>query len=291
MITWRLWQAVHNPPANNRLFQQLFTVQKTTHGLGRTVRILVLYLSACSVMTLIWPLLVANTPTVIIIMIAVANTIYGATWATRISAAIAREREIGTYELLCLLPFGEPGAAWALSTVEFYRSTLFRIVSLIVQVLTAGGIGAILLAMFIPIVMLASPGHHTDVIFSLSLVLTYGLTLVLGLYFDHIQAVMIAHLMGMLMPIQTQSRLNAQLWAVGMYLLVQTLAYLTASILAFVILTRLFDRPDNAILALGLPILRLGIFYVVREVAIMSTWHILVSSLDVKADQFGQVMR
>src|SRR5262249_20834925 len=55
-----------------------------------------------------------------------SGSIYGVVWTMDISQLLARERQNGTYDLLCLLPPGGLAAAWAICTGCLYRNQVFN---------------------------------------------------------------------------------------------------------------------------------------------------------------------
>lgn len=285
MLTWHLWQALHNPPQDNPLFQRIVMAQDAKDGILHKLRIFAAYWLACMALTLVWPLFVTNAPTLLVVLVAAANTIYGTAWAANISATITRERETDTYDLLCLLPPGAPGADWILSTACLYRSSLFRQLRLLVRILATALMGALMAAMLIPAVFAFAPGDLQNLSPSLFLALVYGLTAGAGFYVDHIQSLVLGNVVGMLVSTYTHNRLNARLLAAGLFVLLKLLVYLLTLTLGFEMLNGGFESTTAV-----LPLLRLLIFYTLHEFVIAALWHILALRLETSPHELRRII-
>ena len=283
MLTWYLWQALYNPPQDNPLFQRAVTAQSVKEGSIHKLGIFAMYWLACIALTLVWPLLITNAPTLLVILIAAGNTIYGTAWAASISATIARERETDTYDLLCLLPPGAPGADWILSTACLYRSSLFRQLRLLVRILATALMGALIAAMLIPAVFALTPGDLQALSPSLFLALVYGLTAGAGFYIDHVQSLVLGNVVGMLVSTYTPNRLNARLLAAGLFVLLKLLVYLLVLTLGFEIL-------DGRLESVTLPLVRLFVFYVLHEAVIAALWQVLTLRLETSPHEMRRII-
>jgi hypothetical protein len=277
MITWRLWRALCNPPSTHPLFRRSSSFIPDTRRLVRELQIAAVYLGSCLVLSLIWPLLVSNALGALIVAIVTGNTFYSLGCTRNISAAIAHERELETYELLCLTPAGALGVGWALSTAQLYRSPIFQITRLIVRLIAIAVTGALLIFLIWPLVTAFNSESDTVATSQLLVRTVQAIALALGLYVDYVQSVILAQVIGMLSPVYTQSRFNAQLAAAGGFLLLQLLTLLAALILV-ISLNGILHQPlfSNAVI----PVLGLIVFFAVREAFIMILWLRLMDQLN-----------
>ena len=277
MLTWTLWRALRNPPFADPLFQRVYGAKARSPRLVRALQIGTIYLFICFTAGFIWPLLAVNLAITSLVILIVLNSLVGTVLADRISATIARERELQTYDLLCLLPVGELGIDWSLSTGSLYHSTLFRTTGFLARLLSVGLLGALVIAFTIPLMLLVGRWGGQDVL-RLFVVLWYALLMGLGLYMNHIQIVVLAHLIGMLTPAFTTNRLNARMLAAGSLLLFCVGVYLSTAMIGFVILGSVYrwlHVPDPTGV-ISLPVLRLIIFYGLHEAVIYLIWRLLL---------------
>lgn len=283
MLSWKLWRALCRPPDNHPLFLRVANAHTSGSSILRTLKFTGFYLVACVLLTLAWPFILINPALVILFTAASANTIYAMSWAARIGTAIAHERKQQTYDLICLMPVGTLGAGWALSAAHLHRSALFQNLRLLMHSLTIALIGALITS--IPVFLTLASGSSAS--YGLFLLLDYGITITAAFYFDHIQSVTLAYLVGMITASIAHNRINAQLWSVGAYLLLQISVYLLTLITGLVLLQAPLytnDRVRNAIM----PLLWLAAFYMLREGLIRLMWRLLVHRFNAgPSDQAG----
>lgn len=270
MLSWKLWRALCRPPYNHPLFVRVANAHNGSSSILRTFKFTGFYLIACVLFTLAWPFILINPALVLLFAAASANTIYAMSWAARIGTAIAHEREQYTFDLICLIPVGALGAGWALSTAHLHRSALFQNLRLLMHSLTVALIGALITT--IPVTLTLASGSSTS--YSLFLLLDYGIAITAAFYFDHIQSVTLAYLVGMITASIAQNRINAQLWSVGVFLLLQLFVYLLTLIIGIVVLQAPLYVDDTARNAI-MPLLWLAIFYALREGVIRLIWRLL----------------
>ena len=282
MLTWRLWRALCSPPSTHPLFQRSTGLPSGTHHLVRQLQITVFYLGSCLILTLIWPLLVSNTPGVLIIGVLSGNSLYAMICAKNISAAIAYEREQATYDLLCLLPTGALGVGLALSSAQMYRSPFFQTTRLIMRLLALALIGALGIALVFPLaVALSSEGGGTSAV-ELLVGIVQAIALALGLYIDYIQSLILAQMVGMLTPGYTHNRLNAQLVAASAFLSLQLLTYISTLVLVFSLPPLI---PSPVISTIAVPLLALIAFFAIREAFIAILWRQFVTISNTSAQE------
>ncbi len=289
MLTWRLWHALSNPQPHNSLFRRGINRQQPAQPVFRTLRVTVIYLAACLLVSLVWPLLISNAAGVMLFAAAAGNTLYSMMWAASIGSVIAYEREMATYDLLCLMPGGSLGAGWAIATARLHRSGLFQFLRLAIRLLATALLSALVLTMLIPlVVLLTAAGPAVSGLFVL---LEYGLIPAAAFYLDHVQSLTLAHIIGMIVPTYAGSRINARLWSAAGFLVVQMLVYLITLIAGLVVVPRLlavfqFPAPISGII---LPIIQLGLFYCIREILIARAWRLMLSCYNASQSEFSTI--
>lgn len=262
-MTWKLWHALRHPPYQNPVFRRIYATATPPNRVRQLALILLGYLSFCLVFSSIWPYLFAAPSFTLALVIGTANTVYSMVWTSGISAAIARERELKTYDLLALQPSGALGTDWALSTGTLHRSTVFRDLPRIIQVLALAFIAALgIVGVFIAVTDTQSAEAARVLVSTIQ-----GITLAAAFYFDHVQSLVLANLIGMITPIYSPDRLNARIWAVGGFLLLKLGLYLVTFVSGFLVLPAIFQT------GIALAGLQLLLFYQLHELAIAFIWH------------------
>jgi hypothetical protein len=237
MLTWKLWHALRHPPYHNPLFLRVRGMATTPSRIRQIILVLFGYFASCMIFSVMWPYLFAAPAFTLALVVGIANTVYGMSWTSGITAAIAREHELKTYDLLALQPSGALGTDWALSTGTLHRSTLFRDLPKMLQVFALAFMAALgLVAVFIVVTDASGEAHM------LLIAAVQGIALAAGFYFDHIQSLVLANLIGMITPLYTPDRLNARIWAVGGFLLFKMIIYIITIVINFLVLPLLFWR-------------------------------------------------
>ncbi|MBI5671318.1 MAG: hypothetical protein HZC41_25260 [Chloroflexi bacterium] len=279
MVTLRLWRALNRPPSTHPVFQRtvVLPVYSETHYLSwaNVIISLVIGLSryAPTLLFLLMPLILL-----------VLGLTYGLDCALRVGSAITREHERDTYSLLSLTPSGPFSAMWALCASALYRNHDFMRLRDIVRVsISSGVVGAVvvagLLLVFTSNVFTRFPQPAT-----LTFAHLLNFLVILGaVYVEYVQSLALGVLVGMAVATYTASRLDASLWAFGLYLLLQAAVYVLTLLVGFTLLPLLYDRlhltGDYALTSLSL--LRLGIFGAMRELIVTALWRSLLQRLNV----------
>lgn len=277
MLTLKLWRALRHPPYHNPVFRRIRGTYAAPSRIRQILTLLLGYFASCLIFSLIWPYLFAAPSLILALVIGAGNTLYGMVWAGGISAAIARERELKTYDLLALQPTGAFGVDWALSTGTLHRSALFRDLPAFVQVLASAFIGALLIVVAL-FALFTLIGETDEESIRLLLAAVQGIALAAAFYVDHIQSLVLANLVGMITPLYTPDRLNARLWAVGGFLLFKVAIYVLTMVINFVLLPRVMRilAFDGALASIGLALLQFGIFYQLQDAIIGLLWRYFV---------------
>jgi hypothetical protein len=286
LTTWKLWRMLKNPPRNHPLFMRMSKAQAAP--LPRHINIAamsILVVMICFLTAVIPPLL--SVALFLPVLFAVFNgSVYGLVWAVRVSRTIVHEHEQRTFEILSIAPDGALGSSWAICTGCIHRSRAF-------DHLRPFSLEEFALAWVVSLILSAGKWQQyinsfqeNLFLFPILVLLTYSLLLVLTFYFNNIQSVIIGVLVGIGMPIYVRSRLDAQVWAVGLYMLIQIVTYLLTWILGGVLLpmvltTGIASEVLSAFLSLGL-------FFLLRETVIALLWRWLVFQLNSDTNEIQQ---
>ena len=292
MTTWKLWRALHDPPLNHPVFELVTAappIQARSYvNLIAPVGLVILgILFAIGVLKLpqtILPLLFNPIFDLIVGILLFTGTVYGFVWAANISQIIARIRNEGKYDLLCLSPSGKLRISWAICTGYLYRNQSFARVhgqrTRIVQALLMIP-GALILPLFIG--MAASKQAYVLMVLS---TVVHIVTLAAAFYVDYIQSAVMGSLVGMNIPNYTRSELDARLLAAGGFLTFQASTYLIAWAIGFGALSDIYTNLNiDGFAELSLPIVRLIVFYLSREIMIFGLWHLLTRQLQARINE------
>ena len=303
--TWKIWHALNHPPYANSLFKHLTRLQNTPRNVapGRIwvmlmvipplVSMVALYSS--SRLSLLTFMLFLATPALLFITITLYGSFYGCIWAMRICEAIAQQRRRGLYELLCLFTHGEPGANWMLCVARMYnqrglerqherRSWMMPLVMTV----------ALITAFVVVGMQFENSGRYpNDGLALLLLTGVYFLGILTALHIDYAQSLVLASLVGMIIPTMSQSQTEARLWSFGSFVALQAVTYaLAAAMGMFVapIIVGLLPITDWLIATLVL-VARLVIFYGIRECVVVALWGLLAQRLNSEAAELDAVLR
>ena len=270
MLTWKLWHALRHPPYQNPIFRRIYATATPANRMRQLAMLLFGYLAFCLVFSSIWPYLFAAPSFTLALVIGIANTIYGVAWTSGISAAIAKEHELKTYDLLALQPTGALGTDWALSTGTLHKSTLFRDLPRLIQVFAIAFMAALgIIGLFI----IATDSSSEEGALLL-VAAVQGIALAAAFYFDHIQSLVLANLVGMMTPLHSPDRLNARIWAVGGFLLLKLAIHMVTLATGFFILPNLISlvSSNRVFTGITLAVVQLLLFYHLHEAVIAFLW-------------------
>lgn len=276
--TARLWWALTHPPAIHPLFRRVVVLPPYTdrrHFSWATLIIkLVLGLSLYSPLLLFVLMPVG--------MMALGLT-YGLDCSFRVGGAIADALERGIFRLLSLAPPGPLPAAWTLGISALYRNHDFNRLWSIVRVTLQVGLALAALANAAVLIFLSPlfTRYPAPALPTIAGFLSF-LAVLLAMYVEYIQSVIVGTLTGMLAAAISRSRLDAALWSFGGYLLVQVTTYGTTALLGFWALESALQpfETDSVLLLPVVSFLRLGLFFAVRELFIRLLWRWVGRQLD-----------
>lgn len=289
MVTPLLWRALKHPPATHPLFRRtvILPVRASAH-----------YLSWANFVINIVIGLSRYAPTLLFLMMPVIllplGLTYGLDCALRVGNAIGREYEQNTYYLLALSPPGPLAAMWTLCASALYRNHDFmRLRDIVRGTLTSGLVGSLAVA---AILLVMNSQVFTIYAQPAAMTLTdlANFLMILGaVYAEYIQSLVLGVLVGLLVSTLTRTRLDASLWAFGLYLLLQGLVYVLTLLLGFTLLPLLFDalHISGDFTRAGISLLRLLIFCGVREIFIIAMWRVLLERLNITRPELDYMFR
>lgn len=277
MLTWTLWRAVRNPPSTHPIFLHIFNGKYIQfHRFGYIAWLILAPLLLCGLSFYLHPSLNFTFVAAIMQFYFLYVGIHSLTWAMNVSSTIVKEQEANTHDLLGVTPVGSVGAYWAIFTGCIYRKGEFlnfnnNGTTWIIRVLFAISI------IFVPV---SNAGGRVVDLDSL-VVLVYLAALVAAFYIDHIQSVLLGSLVGMLIPTTTHNPVESRLFVLGSFLAIQGISYFLVW-LTLSLLSALYDAipQQSIIVAMSLPILRVIIFYAIREGFVRLLWERLGRQLN-----------
>jgi hypothetical protein len=288
MITWRLWSALHNPPITHPIFQRVTAGQSTVgHWRWLLFAVGLLLTYSCYQLAFIQPpvrlILLSLTLQDVVVVFVGFNLVYGCILVLGISQTIVRAREGGLYEMLSLTPVGKSGTTWAMCAGAVWRGRSFGWFRLMVLLLTIIPLFALIIELIMLAMLYSNPGVNNltlsaapDMHKKMLLEVVYGLGLVGAFYTACVQSVILALLVGMLVPAAYQS--GVSVWAVGGFLLLQLLSYIIALVFSLVFLPAVYQLLGLAgwWADVSIPVWRLGFFFLVREGMNFMLWRALL---------------
>lgn len=285
-MTYRLWSALNHPPATHPLFRSRVLLP----GERRSYT---------------WAGLVSGfiqgtgqqSPTLLLVMMPLilvcVGVFYGLDCAMRVGTAIAYERENERFILLSLSPPGALGSAWAICATALYRNHDFiRLRSVVRVALALAFIGALVLLLLVNLFTLATSTHYygQEVTFSPLASLIAVLAIFLAVYMEYTGSAVLGTLVGILVPTYTRSRLDTLLMSFGVFLLLQMMVYLLTYFFGFWFVPPFFFTFDETTGEIVLTLIRLLIFYAVREAVITVVWSLVIRRCNAAPSELDFVM-
>ncbi len=294
ILSIKLWRALSHPPVRSPLFRRAYAKQYSPPGefpeihipfvgvfrnLGLIVLPIVLILLGAPILALSYYLALSLA----VILLPVANTIYGFAHAISASAGIVREREQQTYDVICTALPGSIGVHWAYCTgwLHFHNGYRYGLIALVVTGIVASIFG------LSPQLIFGSAPVPTTVTIIRALALG-GLFLL-----DFSQVIVVSSLTTLIVPSYAENESNARLLAAGIFLSLQAAVYLSTLMIAGYGLPGIFALVGfSAELAAGLtPPLMLAFFVALRELLITGLWRIVEQQLSTNPLELDVVIR
>jgi hypothetical protein len=300
MMTWTLWWALRHPHSTHPLFRRMLRSQPGGVRILDEAFILRFMSRLMSLVLIVAvfalaPIILTSILGAPILMLLIIQA-FGIRYAVNVGSAIASEQERGTYELTSLFPQGALGANWMMGSGCLHKGSSFvwlqgavrLVLGFLITVLVVGYVVAIII--MISEYMGSSLARTSVTAF---ITLSNYASLVAAFYFDYVQSVVLGSLVGMIVPIYVHNRFDARLWSLSSYMLLQLTVYLTTWLVGFVLLPEALERLTLAgwQVEISLPILRVAVFYFVREGIIAGLWHMLAQRLNAHSTEINLIFR
>lgn len=301
MMTWRLWRALLSDIILSPMFRRTYIANRIrlslspSHALPnpstrrfnlkeRTLLLLTQIIAVLGGVGLLFGLLCLLP--VLIALFALSGVFYGARCALETSHRVTMERENGTYSILCVTPPGIFGVHWSICTGYLRQYENFNLLRVGIS---RTSIGVVVFACgLVAISLLSGPRSVNSAPLESLVWLSSMIALVAAFYLNFVQSVIIGCMVGLLVPGYTSNKLDAQLYAVSIFL---TLALASIALTLFVILSL-----DGAFISGGLgirlllPLVYVLVFYLIREAIITLLWNQVVSVLNTETEEVAQVL-
>lgn len=289
MITRKLWYALNHPPSRHPLFRRTVILPPASRRR---------FVSAATLLIEVVLGVAFNAPTLLFLLmpffLLIIGIAYGIDCALRISTTIAKEHEERTFDILSLAPAGVWGTNWVLTTSSLYRNRDFdRLFTIIRTALATGLVLTCIVALIAA--MSLSPSRPTwqpqatdgDGILRVTADFVAMVALLAALYVEYVQSTVLGTLVGLVIPTYAQNRLDASLWSFGVFLLLQVMTYTAAWLIGFDLLPELYTRLQITgwYATFTLPVLRVAVFYLLREGIIAALWRALVGRLNLHVSE------
>lgn len=288
-MTWWLWHHIRYP-AVHPLFRRTIRIPTTDLATPYVAWLMFLLgaLTCCGMWALVVHMRSAVAVLLLLLLVFFSGSIYVVAWVIGISISIAREHEHGTYDQLCLPPTGALGANWAICTATLHRNDTFGWVNLIRLIITGSLLVIFLMVLLTTLLTQSGPNFTQFVLLFLDI---SGFAI--ASYLDHVQSVVVGCLVGMLTPTFAPHRPDARVVGVTLFLTLQVFAYGFSALVGFGLLTAIYESlhiqgwlPDAAMI-----VLRVVIFYLVREAIIAILWRVLVERINADSSDWDRVLR
>ncbi|MBZ0294003.1 MAG: hypothetical protein K8L99_15680 [Anaerolineae bacterium] len=283
MMTWKLWRALHTPPANHPLFEHIASQPEwfpsRSLGLlwpvGLGVLTLTFLIGVWYVPQVVMPMLFHPHVALLIGLLLFTGTVYGFAWAISISSMINRMRGQGKYDLLRLSSLSTFGVNWTICTGYLYRQQLFKRISL--QHTRATQLALTLTGALIMPILIGLVSSNQEFVLSLLITGLHIITIAAAFQIDHVQSVVMGSLIAMITPIYTRNITDTRIFAGVTFLSLQLTTYLISWFVGFELLPGSITAllMEREAVELVIPILRVIVFYLTREIVILTLWQVL----------------
>lgn len=229
---------------------------------------------------------------IVILVIVLNGTLFGAWWANQMAALLTNLRSRGVYDQYAVLPGGRLNLHIAISSGILHRleslPNLHRLIRGTSIVL--GGFTVLSLCM---IGINASGWRATDSLnpaMQTSLNTSLGLlTFLLLFYIDHFASITLCALCGLLAPVWTSRTAEARLWAVGLFLSLQVISYALWGILALGFFPQL-PIMRGGLGRLVLIVAQAVLYLLIREGIIRLVWKRIVTELELSPGEIKAML-
>lgn len=273
MITWQLWRNINMPVHSHPVFWHIKASRNKTDS-----RLIWITAGILAILTFI------VFPDTIILLLILAPLFYalmnvsinGVVWTVNTAETLTRERERGTYDILCMIPDGALKVNWIVFIERLhYKESLENSIGEMRSMLMMLG----LVATFILFGGIIDANERTT--YQVGIMLAIMTSVGIGLYIDYIQSVITSGLIAITTANSTVNPADARMWSIAgfvttqvvMYTVLITLAWLVGNITSWV-----GELP--LLIAVLTPFIVMFIFVGIRELFIRVLWLWLTDRLN-----------
>lgn len=298
-LTWQLWNSIRFPVWRHPIFlyaRKPRQLEDEAFSLWRWLPGILLAFVILFAMILPLPALIASAGFIAvlpILLILFNGTVLGTILVAGISTTIASARKSNRFELMSISGEGALGVSWLLATGTVHRrnwlKTIYRLVRWVVSLVLA------LLGLAIVMLLFSIFTSESDALRQQQFRFLYEVInislLVAILWLDHIQSLVIAVVLGILLPLIT--RLEVQIANVGtiIYLSIQSGTYL-----ALFVIYRLMDTiftelwGNSFIVSITVTLLSIVTFYLIRDAIIGLLWRLIFIRYDASIEEYQNIV-
>lgn len=273
MTTWQLWRNIKLPVDLHPVFWHIKMSRHKTDsrliwGTAAVLAIITFFVF----------------PDAIIILLVMAPLFYalmnvsinGVVWTVNTAETLTRERERGTYDILCVIPDGALQVNWIVFVERLhYKQSLNNSLGEMRSMLMV--MGMISAFIFFGGVVDANASTTYQVTIMLAMIFAVGL----AMYIDYIQSVITSGLVAIITANLTVNPSDARLWSITSFITIQVVMY--TILIAFIwIVSNVYAGFDRIPLLIGIitPSLVVLLFVAIRELLIWTLWRWLTDRLN-----------
>ena len=298
-LTWQLWNALRFPMRRHPIFKyarKLTTSSDKPSLQWRWMQIIALLSVILFAIFLPVPAIITALGLVLglpLLLIVFNGTLLGSVLVTGIASTIASAQKDNRFELMSISLEGGLGLSWLLATGTIHRrnwhKTIYRLVKWVVMLVL------VLLSLAILMLLIGTFTSESELLRQQQLnvlrdVINISL-IVAVLWLDHIQSLVIALVLGMVLPTIIRAEIQLRTMATVIYLVIQLCTYLAVFVLyrlIDIIFTGLWT--NNFIVSVAITIVSILAFYLMREAIISALWRVMIKQYDASIDEYQRLV-
>lgn len=298
-LTWQLWNSIRFPVRRHPIFlyaRKPRQLEDEVFSLWRWLPGILLAFVILFAMILPLPALIASAGFIVVLpvlLILFNGTVLGTILVAGISTTIASARKNNRFELMSVSGEGALGVSWLLATGTVHRRNWLKTINRLVRWVVS--LVLVLLGLAIVMLLFSIFTSESDALRQQQFCFLYEVInvslLVAVLWLDHIQSLVVAVVLGILLPLIT--RLEVQLASVGtiIYLSIQSGIYL-----AIFVIYRLMDTiftelwGNGFIVSITVTMLSIVTFYLIRDAIIGLLWRLIFIRYDASIEEYQNIV-
>lgn len=275
MLTWQLWNLIQIPSAHP-MYRRAIRLGRNTEHLGWIIPVMGL-ITCCALWNWLARLRLSASLLILMLLIFFSASFYVLGWVIHISMSIAKEHEHETFDQLSLPPAGALGVSWAFASASIHRNDTFGWISSL-RMWSMAGIGMIAFSVLFTSVFAPTGPDITQFL----LIFVQVVSLLTLSYLDHVQSIVQGCLVGMLTPTFVFRRLDVRFLCILGFLASQVAIYVVWILIGFVALPFIINTLNLSgwFTDVSLTLLRVALFYSLREGMIILLWRLLIGRLN-----------